>query len=249
GAGGAAAAVGPDAQAGLAALTVGFQEPAILEGVNAEHRALLATGFFGRETPPSAGSANPQALNRYAYVLNNPVRYTDPTGHDTCAGVGCGGVVRNESGKPQKVLGSMRVSKEKCESATGQECTREFCDGKTGVRKCNITASGEIFLEGFEVTLLNGESSTDYNMGDIDWIVTGETESHYLTSKVSENEIAVIRSDDIHFYAKSGIPMQPQAMQLVKLYLCQRDAARGEPCHQRPKSGYEVGPLPPGART
>jgi len=26
---------------------------------------------------------NPQALNRYSYVLNNPLRYTDPTGHWT----------------------------------------------------------------------------------------------------------------------------------------------------------------------
>ncbi len=24
---------------------------------------------------------NPQALNRYAYVYNNPLRYTDPSGH------------------------------------------------------------------------------------------------------------------------------------------------------------------------
>jgi RHS repeat-associated protein len=27
------------------------------------------------------GYANPQALNRYSYVLNNPLLYTDPTGH------------------------------------------------------------------------------------------------------------------------------------------------------------------------
>ncbi|MGA7732684.1 MAG: PA14 domain-containing protein [Chloroflexia bacterium] len=27
------------------------------------------------------GPANPQTLNRYAYALNNPVKYTDPTGH------------------------------------------------------------------------------------------------------------------------------------------------------------------------
>jgi len=30
---------------------------------------------------------NPQNLNRYAYTLNNPLRYNDPTGHD----VGCSG--------------------------------------------------------------------------------------------------------------------------------------------------------------
>ena len=26
--------------------------------------------------------ANSQALNRYSYVYNNPLRYTDPSGHD-----------------------------------------------------------------------------------------------------------------------------------------------------------------------
>jgi RHS repeat-associated protein len=39
------------------------------------------------------GYANPQSLNRYSYVLNNPLRYTDPLGHrpdDGCrTGEGC----------------------------------------------------------------------------------------------------------------------------------------------------------------
>jgi hypothetical protein len=44
--------------------------------------------------------ANPQSLNRYAFVLNNPLRFTDPSGHDpipdqgledapTCSNVTC----------------------------------------------------------------------------------------------------------------------------------------------------------------
>jgi RHS repeat-associated protein len=38
------------------------------------------------------GYDNPQNLNRYSYVLNNPLRYTDPTGHmidDGCNTEGC----------------------------------------------------------------------------------------------------------------------------------------------------------------
>jgi RHS repeat-associated protein len=33
---------------------------------------------------------NPQNLNRYSYTLNNPVRYTDPTGHRADCGDDCG---------------------------------------------------------------------------------------------------------------------------------------------------------------
>jgi RHS repeat-associated protein len=29
--------------------------------------------------------ANPQNLNRFSYTVNNPLRYTDPTGHFTCS--------------------------------------------------------------------------------------------------------------------------------------------------------------------
>ena len=40
-------------------------------------------GALGRFTQPDTivpEPGNPQALNRYSYVLNNPLRYTDPTG-------------------------------------------------------------------------------------------------------------------------------------------------------------------------
>ena len=43
--------------------------------------------------------ANPQSLNRYSYVLNNPLRYTDPTGHAECVDEECNWVVHPVSGK------------------------------------------------------------------------------------------------------------------------------------------------------
>jgi hypothetical protein len=60
-------------------LTVDFHEPGFVAGVNAENRH----AFWFQHTAQAApwGPANPQALNRYSYVLNNPVRWTDPTGH------------------------------------------------------------------------------------------------------------------------------------------------------------------------
>jgi hypothetical protein len=55
----------------------------------APHDATAAVAW----TAGGGGAANPQELNRYAYGLNNPVKYTDPTGH--CIGpviVVCGAV-------------------------------------------------------------------------------------------------------------------------------------------------------------
>ena len=40
-------------------------------------------GRFVQADPIVAAPFNPQSLNRFAYVLNNPVRYTDPTGYKT----------------------------------------------------------------------------------------------------------------------------------------------------------------------
>ncbi|NJO81982.1 MAG: RHS repeat-associated core domain-containing protein [Blastochloris sp.] len=65
-------------------LTIDVHEGGFLGKLNAESR----TGFWfelGREERQQHGSpmgpANPQSLNRYSYVQNNPLKYTDPTGH------------------------------------------------------------------------------------------------------------------------------------------------------------------------
>ena len=41
------------------------------------------------------GAGNPQALNRYSYVLNSPIKYTDPSGHREC-GPYCEGEIIDE---------------------------------------------------------------------------------------------------------------------------------------------------------
>ena len=88
GAGGAADTLGPDAQQALRPLTVDFHEPGFLAGISQEDAFTQQKGFWfelsssdrGKAKIPW-GPANPQALNRYSYALDNPLRYSDPTGH------------------------------------------------------------------------------------------------------------------------------------------------------------------------
>ncbi len=86
GAGGGAATLGYDSRTRLTLLTVNLGEFAAQ--VNEENREVLQFGpFFQWDSKTRQqhnvpmGPANPQALNRYAYCLNNPLRYVDPTGH------------------------------------------------------------------------------------------------------------------------------------------------------------------------
>ena len=89
---GGAGTVDYDSQVALRPLTVDFREPKFAQGVSGENAFTLAKGFnfqlSGRDRQQAkyeGGPANAQALNRFSYVLNNPLRYTDPTGHWTVA--------------------------------------------------------------------------------------------------------------------------------------------------------------------
>jgi RHS repeat-associated protein len=72
----------------LTPLTVGFHETMFIEQANGENAQLMQLGPVFRwgarqkqELGTADGPATPQNLNRFAYGLNNPQRYVDPSGH------------------------------------------------------------------------------------------------------------------------------------------------------------------------
>jgi hypothetical protein len=84
GEGGNADAVGCLGAANYSPLTVDYHENQLLEQLNHENRARLQDPDFRLPPVPT----NSIAFDRYAYSLNNPIRYTDPSGHcPLCAAV------------------------------------------------------------------------------------------------------------------------------------------------------------------
>jgi len=71
-------------------LTVDFHEGGFLSKVNGENKSpfWFQLDNNGRKQAGSPwGPASAQALNRYSYVQNNPLKYVDPSGHDRQSGV------------------------------------------------------------------------------------------------------------------------------------------------------------------
>ena len=77
-------------------ITILFATLVILSSsVSAGRQYNPTTGRFMQPDPNIPDVYNPQSLNRYSYALNNPMRYTDPTGNEP---------VKTESGS-SKVVG------------------------------------------------------------------------------------------------------------------------------------------------
>ncbi len=89
---GMAATMAQDGDTTLCPPTVDFHETACSAGLAAEDVFTQARGFWfqlsgqdRRQAKVDTGPSNPQALNRYGYVPNNPLPYTDPIGHNYLA--------------------------------------------------------------------------------------------------------------------------------------------------------------------
>ncbi len=70
----------------LKPLTVSFSEPGFVSKLNQENQFgpwFTLSSQERQQLGSPMGPQNPQALNRYSYVLNNPLRFMDPSGHWT----------------------------------------------------------------------------------------------------------------------------------------------------------------------
>jgi hypothetical protein len=92
-------------------LTVGYHEPQFLLGVASEN---MMRWQGSKDAKVSTGPSNPQQLNRYSYALENPLRFTDPTGHSTRCNADfthcTGGVVNNNSSHSILIKGDVLKS-------------------------------------------------------------------------------------------------------------------------------------------
>jgi len=106
-----------------------------------DYNARFLNPGLSRFTQPDTiipNPANPQSLNRYSYALNNPVKYTDPTGHRvTCGengeGGGCGSTGNGDDLDEELVIIVCGCSDDLCEEV-GPDCDQQmpvWMDGDT----------------------------------------------------------------------------------------------------------------------
>ena len=83
-----------------------------------------ALGRFAQADSVIPGAGDSQAWDRYAYSLNNPVKYVDPTGHYVCEDLECLGPPRNLH---KKVLIGISPSMSSTGTFYGEQAEESTC--------------------------------------------------------------------------------------------------------------------------
>jgi hypothetical protein len=125
------------------------------------------------------GYTNPQSLNRYSYVVNNPLRYTDPTGHRCVEGGfegSCGSVEVKQTKKYKDDLETKRRENKFRAELKGLGSSGPACSGSNQSVVC-LPASDSGANTPIDLQLPYRQSHSQGFSFDVDGYVNGlETE-------------------------------------------------------------------------
>ena len=153
--------------------------------------------------------ANPQSLNRFSYVTNNPLRYTDPTGHRQCEEYA--GTCLSEKQETKKNEADRQRKREKKHKLIVAETTSEQT-----CADCGIEAIEGIFhvAEGLAFAALSL-----YALGAV--LAVGPegliAAPIFLTTALVGINFAMFGAQEIQYAVTNGTSAEPDPIPLVHL--------------------------------
>ena len=131
----------------------------------------VSLGRFAQADSIIPGAGNSQAWDRYSYSFNNPVRYTDPTGHKPCNGEFCqedgGGKTGGGWVKPPKPQKSQAVSSYSWQGnrilSSGTVYTNTWVTPQSQARDAWLSSKAE---ESYTLNLPSADMSYWYDLTD-----------------------------------------------------------------------------------
>jgi RHS repeat-associated protein len=152
-----------------------------------DYGARFYSPALGRFTQPDSivpDPANSQSLNRYSYVRNSPINYTDPTGHRECTSLNCDGSDDLTPGNPDaQYFPATDLNIDDLNDETQKEIYRDYIDAhknKDSWLWDVYGKDGALTLKEFLAALMMGESENYWeDLDDINLLYQSEVREYY----------------------------------------------------------------------
>ena len=194
-----------------------------------DYHARFFDASIGRFISPDSivsDPANPQALNRYAYVNNSPLTYNDPTGHridDGCMTEGCSLTQAQANEDAQKlVMLQNDADKRKCDAGNDAYCSTAL---KHPVEVGAFTLAGLVTAGTVDYALAGGglAGTTDWALWRAGAACLQSAVCRWVTSMAGGAGSTSLPARDLYYSqrgvspsTKSGIPLDDLSQDIAQ---------------------------------